>query len=1086
MPASDSSRPRADRTESLLEGVVTLADAEQAAALEQLCREHPEMAAALRDRYALFLRIAAPPAADTAAGRQPRHFGEYTLLRELGRGGMGVVYLASQKRGEQTRMVALKLVRDRLALSPQARERLLREGAAAFRLEHPGICQAYDLGEIDGTPYVSMRYVPGRTLAQLLADARAAHRLVELASGSRDAGSHSSSSPTGSGRVHDALLLIEQVARALHFAHEAGFVHRDVKPGNIMVGDDGAPVLLDFGLVHDQASSHGLTMTDQPLGTPNYMSPEQIAPRGRKADRTTDIYSLGVTLYEVLAGELPFHGANREELFRQILDSTPPRLSQRAPGISRDVEVVVRTALDKDPDRRYRTALAFAEDLRRARLAQPIVARPPNVGRRLLLWSRRNPLGAVMITLLAISQVVIVFLALAAEERAAEALAAKQLAEDNYHEASDAIDQLATVATEQLADVPWLVPVRSALFEKVLAFHARTAARSSPEPAEQQRAARAWVQSAHLHEDLGHNQEAERLLDKALPVLAADGAAPENLRWLVSAQVLLANLAQKRGDPRAAETHLRDAIGTCEALVAQGAAGLEDRLRLATSHYELGELLSEVVGRRDEAAAAVESCLRIVGAIPGTEARIDEATALRLRARMARHEGRELESLADLERGVAMLRELVQAQPHDRSARANLATSLISQGLALKDLRKAPEALAHYDEARQVYESLIASFPFHLHYRINLGRTYNNIAVLQRATGNGEGSRTSMLHALELSREALRLEPQSTFAKTLLTDCAYNLANQTRGEDPAGAEALYRECLGHLGDVLEHNADALPSLEMACRARTSLGALCATQQRFAEALAEFQQARVITERLFAAQPPTPRLLRNAAILNYNTGSLLVETDADLPGAIECLRTAVRYGEQALSSSPQDPRAVALVLGHQVRLATFAEMLDPASAANEWQAAHQLVGGAAATLQRRLEADEGSRFDIVCAARGLAACQLRGGDLEAAAASVQRATQLFEAGRSVGAEVEQLLIAHLRLSLAANTQDATGAAAAAADVAASARRLLPRLAESPLQRQRVRALGPQVLQQLREHGDAAQIDAVQDLVRAAAD
>ncbi len=1092
MPASESRQPSSDRTESLLEGVVALPDDDQAAALDSLCQQHPDLASALRDRYALFLRIAAPVSPGNSADGMPRQFGEYTLLRELGRGGMGVVYLASQQRGEQERLVALKLVRDRLALSPQARERLRREGAAAFRLDHPGICQAYDLGEIDATPFVSMRYVPGRTLAQLLNDARAGNRFVELPGDGTASGAHASPSPLGSssqsssGRVRNILLLIEQVARALHFAHEAGFVHRDVKPGNIMLGDDGAPVLLDFGLVHDDASSHGLTMTDQPLGTPNYMSPEQIAPRGRKADRTTDVYSLGVTLYELLAGALPFHGTNREELFRQILDTTPPRLSRLVPGISRDVEVVVQTALDKDPDRRYRTALAFAEDLRRARLAEPIVARPPGTARRLLLWSRRNPLAAVMITLLALSQVAILWLAIAAEERAAEALAAKQLAEDNYQEASDAIAALATVASEQLADVPWLVNVRSALFEKVLAFHDRSAARSEQSPNAHRRAARAWIQSAHLHEDLGHNQQAERLLGNALAALPADSIDPEDVRWRISAQLLLANLAQKGSDTRTAEARLRAAIDACEALVARGDASPADRLRLGTSHYELAELLDEIVGRGDEAAAEVERCLLLVTGIPGAEARIGEATALRLRARMARHAGRETDALSDLERGVSILRALVAAQPHDRDARANLATSLLSHGLALKDLRRAPEALSSYDEARRVYEGLMASFPLHLHYRINLGRTYNNIAVLQRATGDNQSSRASMVHALELSRESLRLEPQSAFAKTLLTDCAYNLANQTRGEDPAGAEALYRECLDHLGGVLAHNNDALPTLEMACRARTSLGALCASQQRFAEALDEFQQARSITERLFAAQPPTPRLLRNAAILNYNTGSLLVETSADLPAAIECLRVAVAYGEQALTASPEDPRAVALLLGHRVRLAMLAEMSDTTHAAAEWQAAARLVETADEPMQRRLESDDGSRFDLACLARGLAACQLRADEIVPATANVQRATRLLEAGRPLAAEVEFLLIADVRLRLAARTPDANGLATAAADLGASAARLLPRLSESPLQRQRLRALAPQALQTLREHGDEAQVKAMQSLVRAVTD
>ncbi|MBM4061153.1 MAG: serine/threonine protein kinase [Planctomycetes bacterium] len=1082
MPPAESRVPEADPIESMLEAIVTLPDAEQDGALEQLCRAEPGRAPAIRSRYALFRRLTGATAAGDPATAEPQRFGEYTLVRELGRGGMGVVYLARQQRGEQERLVALKLVRDRLLFSPQARQRLLREGAAAFRIDHPGICQAYDVGEVDGTPFVSMRYVPGRTLAAIVTAARAENRLPELPQETAaEADPTGSSSLSCNSRVRGLLLVIEQVARALHAAHEAGFVHRDVKPGNIMIGPDGAPVLLDFGLVHDESSSQALTQSDQPIGTPTYMSPEQIAPRGRAVDRTTDVYSLGVTLYEALAGEPPFTGTNREELFRKILADAPGRLRRAGLGVSRDLEVVVRTAIDKDPDRRYRTALAFAEDLRRARLAQPIAASPPSLWRRLALWSKRNPLAAAMLALLAISQGAIVALALRAEQRAAEARDAQVRAEADFHEANVAMDDLTRVAQQHLADVPWMGNVRRALFERVLAFHERTAARASV--AQRGQAAQARLQAAFLYESLGDDGEARALAESAMRDLAGlDPAAAETLRWSAHGHRLLGMLAKKRGDYDAAEAAFGAAAERLRALAAAGKATPRDELEVAQVMRACAEMLEGRAGRRADARAALQEVLAVADGKPGAPMREEHAAALRLRAQFARVEGDEGAAIADLRASCALLRQIVQEQPHERHAKSNLAATLVSLGVTHRRRQEDREALACYAEACGLQEQLAAAFPHVVSYRYSLANVHNNLSVVHRSLGDQEASRAALARAIAITQETLRVAPEALEARQLLASCSFNLAGQVRETEPQRAIDLYRDCLAQLDVLLQTQPDDRRSVDLAGRATISLGAMLARDQRHAEAMVVFAAATQHTQRLLEGHGQTKQALRNATMLHGNAGNLAWEMGRAAE-ALDHLRRALRFAERQVADFPDDVQARSMLLDRWTDLAAVQELQDPATAGPAWQSAIAAADDAPAALREPLQKDRTVRFDLARALRGAAGCHLRAGESAAAAPLLARAQATSESDGHVQSELELLLLARDRAVLALQTGDAPGAEAALGDLSQVAGRLAPRLASSPLAQQRAAASWPFLEQALPEPARARVLAALAPLAAA---
>ncbi|MFN0241440.1 MAG: protein kinase domain-containing protein [Planctomycetota bacterium] len=323
-----------------------------------------------------------------ADDRGPR-IGPYRTVRELGRGGQAIVWLAEDSR--IGRQVALKVLPYLGPGAEEALRRFRREAEVAARLEHPAICAVLEADLDQGTPYIAMRYVAGETLARRL-------------SRERDLGAP----PPDRDALRTLASFFEKTARALHAAHEAGIVHRDVKPANVMVTPEGEPVILDFGLAReDDAAGQAQSLSGELSGTPAYMSPEQMTGRSRP-DRRTDVWSLGVALYEAATRTHPFAAATRESLFQSILNDDPSDARRINTQIDRDFATILETATAKERDRRYQTALDFAEDLRRWRTNEPIRARAVGRMERLGRWMQRKPalaasIAATLVLLLASS-----------------------------------------------------------------------------------------------------------------------------------------------------------------------------------------------------------------------------------------------------------------------------------------------------------------------------------------------------------------------------------------------------------------------------------------------------------------------------------------------------------------------------------------------------------------------------------------------------------------------------------------------------------------------------------------------------------
>jgi serine/threonine protein kinase len=331
-------------------------------------------------------RGAAPPG---LLPEENHSIGPYRLLRELGRGGQGVVFLAEDKR--LGRHVALKLLTQLGALSPEALARFRREALLASRLDDPGICTVYEAGVEQGVPFLAMRHVEGRTVARLLEEARRNQERGSAAPCLELQPDPAAGAGVLTPRLAGVVQLVESLARVLHRAHEVGIVHRDVKPGNVMVAADGRPVLLDFGLARAQDHAlSDLSRTGDMFGTPSYMAPEQLDPDPSRVDRRADVYALGTLLYECVTLRRPFEAPTPAALCEAIRHLDPPDPGQFHPGLPGELGLVLQVAMAKDRDRRYRTALDLADDLRRVRLGEPILARPPSLTQRIGLWARRH------------------------------------------------------------------------------------------------------------------------------------------------------------------------------------------------------------------------------------------------------------------------------------------------------------------------------------------------------------------------------------------------------------------------------------------------------------------------------------------------------------------------------------------------------------------------------------------------------------------------------------------------------------------------------------------------------------------------
>ncbi len=747
----------------------------QDAEIDEYLRRFPEHASRLPGLLRPSLPRSAPEAAPLPAAGEG--FGRFELLEVLGGGAFGVVYKARDRRLQ--RLVALKVLRPERLPEREERERFLREARGAARLSHPAIVPVFEAGEADGACFLVSAFVEGQTLAQWLRAGRPA--------------------------PEQAASLTAQLAEGLHAAHVQGVVHRDVKPSNILLDGEGRPHLVDFGLAKFDGGATLLTEAGDVLGTPAYMPPEQARGDAHQADARSDVYSLGVVLYEMLTGEAPFRGTPRRVL-AQVMEEEPRpprRLNERVP---RDLETVCLKAMAKVPGDRYATAADFAADVRRFLSGQAVRARPVGAAGKLWRWARRRPGPA----LLAASLLVALTGGVGgvtgamlhadhqrrqAEKHLAEAERERARAKEDFHKAHQA---LADLIEAGLRETPANRPVPPFFLEQALAYYRDFLRQRGDEPHLAVEAALAQANAGDIERGLWRKQEAREAYADAVArwrqIVAAHPAEIEyqaHLNWCLL----------RLGEMNFVGDHPEEALALWE----QSRSWAQERTRatpddvgplvlLAVSLYNLG-LLHDQRGQAGEALACFREAYALAPDLLRREpdavefraflaetgcklAACERGAGHRAEAVQLYRESRGLFETLLGERGkeiapggwgrvcvwqsalyLEALQPLTSRHPSSDSLRAYLAHCWFWEAALLDRMDEPDGALCGYRQAAEGFAALARQMPDEAHFRRDQAACLHCMGNLFRETLQPEKAVAAYHQALALRRDLVRQHP---------------------------------------------------------------------------------------------------------------------------------------------------------------------------------------------------------------------------------------------------------------------------------------------------------------------------------------
>jgi tetratricopeptide (TPR) repeat protein len=700
--------------------------------------------------------------AEKAPAPLPRIPG-YEVLGELGRGGMGVVYLARQVR--LNRPCALKTILAGDHASPEVALRFLAEAETVARLRHPNIVQIHAIGDYDNRPYIELEYIEGGSLAARL-----------------------DGTPWAAER---AARLIETVARAVHEAHTLGVVHRDLKPANVLMAGDEVPKLTDFGLAKSLHGDSGLTRTESILGSPSYMAPEQAGGRSKEVGTGADIYALGAILYELLTGRPPFRATTLLETLEQVRTSEAVPPSRLQPGLPRDLDTIALKCLEKEPERRYATARDLADDLGRYLRGETIHAQAVGPLERTWKWMKRRPLEAAFVAVASLALLAVTWALaastyernLASKNRAldqalADAQQQRARAKRGFDQAREVIDHFITLI-EQRLDEPQLKAARDELLADGLAYYQNVLQQWDDTPELQFELIRTYAGAAQVADSLGSKSEALKAYQQALAMLerlvTRCPDVPEYRLELAEIHHRLGRFFADMGQVEPALKSYEAGRTIRETLRRERPRDPRVLTDLARSHGYIGDLLLSA-GRLDEAQAAYLRSHEIRSS-QAHEAPGDPVLRLQLSrsftnlARLGRQNGRLDEAAGAYREAIALAEDLDAEQPGLREFRSDLAWDCGQLGSLLLEAvpPQAGEASKLFLRARDLYGRLIEKHPGIPEYRSGLGLSLLRLGQASAVLGH-------QAEALRSCREACDLFDRLVTENPRVIEYLYGLA----------------------------------------------------------------------------------------------------------------------------------------------------------------------------------------------------------------------------------------------------------------------------------------------------------------------
>jgi tetratricopeptide (TPR) repeat protein len=805
---------------------------------EEYMQRFPQLTPHLKPLFVVHRALEAGQLGDVSSVETSRHAGlsrtgnavsaelptvpGYKILGVLGRGGMGVVFKAVQERLK--RVVALKMILAGIHADTRELDRFRAEAEAQARLQHPHIVQIYEVGEAEGRPYLAVEYVDGGNLAGKL---------------------------DGTPRLpREAAHLVETLARAVHAAHQQNIIHRDLKPANVLLTADGQPKITDFGLAKRLDQQTGQTHSGAIVGTPSYMAPEQAEQKNQKIGPAVDVYALGAILYELLTGRPPFKAATVLEtvdLVRSAEPVPPSRLQLKGP---RDVETICLKCLQKEPGKRYASAEALADDLRRFQHGESIRARPVPLWEQGLKWAKRRPAAASLLGVClaaAVGLAVGTGLLLAANERLraantaerqarqeadqkrAEADQQKERADANYHQseenlrgAYDALHTLSAVTENELRSKSGMQPLRQRLSRKVLECFQRLLRQQRNDPEIQFDLALAYHHLGIVIRDIGK-------LDDALTTQQ-------------SVQALLQRLYQQRPDQT------------------------RTRANLGAAHFYIG-LLQYALGQMDEALHAYQQAL-------------------------------------------AIQKQLVEENPSYPWYQRNVAASNLYIGNVYLTLSQPGEAHRYYEQARVIEERLVREKPkdqFFARFVEQLALNDYYMGLLHNLIGQPSSALRFLNQARARQERLLSEKPGEIWWQLYLakTDLSLGIVHDNLGQRDE-AVRFFNQARAPLEQLVRENSCVTEFQRTLAEVSLNIGNLQREKGQYAEAFDRLEKARAICQQLLQ---DNPAVTQSQVILadSYTGIGLAQRAQGQSAKALRSLRDSQRVWEKLVHAHPDVPR-----------------------------------------------------------------------------------------------------------------------------------------------------------------------------------